>query len=72
VDIDGRRIRSLENGFPPFAVGDQYVLFLRKGRHQDAYDVVFGSAGAFEVTNGTVNGKPIIGFRDDIVRELTH
>lgn len=72
VDIDGRRIRSLENGFPPFSVGERYVLFLRKGQHHDGYDVVFGSAGAFEVTNGTVNGKPMAGFRDDIVRELAH
>jgi hypothetical protein len=70
VDVDGRRVRSLENGFSPFVVGDRYVLFLRKGRQHDAYEVVFGAAGAFEVTNGTVDGKSIAGFRDDIVREL--
>jgi hypothetical protein len=72
VDIDGRRIQSQENGFPPFSVGERYVVFLRKGQIQDAYTVVCGSAGAFEVTEGTVNGKPIAGFRDDIVRELAH
>jgi hypothetical protein len=70
IEVDGRRIRSMENGFSPFVVGDRYVLFLRKGRQQEAYEVVFGAAGAFEVTNGTVDGKTIAGFRDEIVREL--
>jgi hypothetical protein len=72
VEIDGRRLQSQENGFPPFAVGQRYVVFLRKGHYQDAYTVVCGSAGAFEVTAGVVNGKPLAGFREDIVRELAH
>jgi hypothetical protein len=72
VELDGRRVQSQENGFPPFSLGARYVVFLRKTQYQDTYTVVFGSAGAFEVMGDVVNGKPLAGFRDDIVRELAH
>jgi hypothetical protein len=70
VEMDGRRIGSTENGFPPFAVGGRYVVFLRKGRDPATYDVAFGPYGSFEVTSGTVDGKPIGAFRDEIVKQL--
>lgn len=70
VEIEGRRLFSAENGFPPLRSGAQYVLFLRAARGPGSYVIAAGPYGLFPVTNGAVNGKPMESFREDVAHRL--
>ena len=52
MQIDGRKVFSNEAGFPPFADGAEYVLFLKDGGQP--YELVAGAASAFRVEKGLV------------------
>lgn len=53
LQIDGRTVFSNESGFPPFARGGEYVLFLKTGTGQP-YEMLAGAQSAFRVDRGTV------------------
>lgn len=52
MEIDGRKVFSNEAGFPPFAEGAEYLLFL-KGSGQP-FELVGGAQSAFRVEGGLV------------------
>ena len=52
MQIEGRKVFSNEAGFPPFAEGAEYVLFL-KGPGQP-FELVGGAPSAFRVEGGLV------------------
>jgi hypothetical protein len=47
VQIDGRTVQSIENGFPVFNAGERYILFLVQTPRPDAYAVMGGPQGVF-------------------------
>ena len=49
VMINGLRATTIENGFAPFAENGRYLLFLKQLVEQNAYAVIGGGRGAFEV-----------------------
>ena len=49
VVINGLRATTIENGFGPFAENGRYLLFLKQLGEQNAYVVIGGGRGAFEV-----------------------
>ena len=52
MQIEGRRVFSNEAGFPPFADGAEYVLFLKGGGQP--FELVGGAQSAFRVEGGLV------------------
>lgn len=53
VNIEGRRVFSNEGGFPPFASGSEYVLFLKTDAGQP-FEMLAGPQSAFLVHQGAV------------------
>ena len=51
VNIEGRRVFSNEGGFPPFASGSEYVLFLKTDAGQP-FEMLAGPQSAFLVHQG--------------------
>jgi hypothetical protein len=52
MQIEGRRVFSNEAGFPPFADGAEYVLFLKGGGQP--FELLGGAESAFRVEGGLV------------------
>lgn len=53
LQVEGRTVFSNESGFPPFARGGEYVLFLKTGGGQP-YEMLAGAQSAFRVDRGAV------------------
>jgi hypothetical protein len=53
ITLEGRTVRSTEPDFPPFELGDEYILFLERLR-DGSLGVYYGAQGAFKVSAETV------------------
>ena len=60
IDVDGRTVSSSEADFPPFPIGEEYILFLRFDPQQKTYIVPYGAQGAFRL---------VAGFAEQVSRE---
>jgi hypothetical protein len=52
--IDGFPVASYERDFPPFAAGEEYVLFLRTDGRDNTFVLPDGGQGAFRNSGGSV------------------
>lgn len=69
VTFERRTFVSVENGFPSFQAGEQYVLFLRAGSDPSVYELFAGPSGACRIVDGSVTSTLAIKeFRDTVVR----
>ncbi len=55
IAVDGVTVTVFEPDFPPFSVGDEYILFLVKDPSTGHYLVQYGAQGAFKVSEGVVD-----------------
>lgn len=60
IVVGGTQVKAYSEDFPPFAVGQQVVLFLEQWPAVKAYGVLFGPAGAFKVLDGNVRVPPSV------------
>jgi hypothetical protein len=60
LTIDRKVFRATQPGFPPFSVGEEYVLVLKRESGTDTFMVVGGGQGTFRVGP------------DFVVRQVTH
>lgn len=54
VKVDDHEISSLEGDFPPFEIGEEYILFLKFDSDIKRYIVPYGAQGAFRIIAGNV------------------
>lgn len=54
MQIEGFTVTAYERQFPPFSVGDEYILFLTKHPTEGHYVLRHGAQGAFRIIGGAV------------------
>ena len=52
--VEGYLVTATERDFPPFALGEEYILFLAKASESGRFDVLYGGQGAFRLSGGQV------------------
>ena len=67
LKIEGQEVTGIEHEFPPFQIGDEYILFLRQLPESGHYAVAFGPQGAFQNLGGQV--RQVAGARGSWNRE---
>jgi hypothetical protein len=66
--VDGRVFTVRDSLFPPFEVGDQYVLFLKSAAGGAFFDVVAGPQGAFKI-DGVLVARQVAHYEGDTPEE---
>jgi hypothetical protein len=61
-DAGNHIVRGIEHGFPPFSIGETYLLFLQWNDSRSTFEIRAGPSGAYRLSNGVVesNGRSVL------------